>query len=431
VKILSRYILRECLTFFGVVILAFTGILLTIRMLRFASLIINKGVDVGQIALVFVSIIPSFLEIALPLAALLGVMLAFARFSGDSEIIVIRASGISIVELIKPVVILGVLLWALSLAISLELRPRGFRQLAQSLFEIARTRSTAGLTEGVFNKLGDLTLYAEKIDFATGALTHVLIDDRRDRAGRKVISATSGTLVSDPTARSIVLDLTTGAIHEQNEERYSITRFVNNRFVFDPNQVLGTRETDADKKANELSLAELRALRARFAARLAAPPEDSTTAAIVATKTFAEAGSTTLESEPALTPQQLRRKINRIDIERERRFSMPFAAFVLALVGLPLGVQPSRSQKTWGAGISAALGLAVFVIYYGILSIGLTLAESGAVPARIALWLPNIAALGIAVFALHRIGTERWQSIAAGLSSLHRLIPSFRRPASR
>jgi lipopolysaccharide export LptBFGC system permease protein LptF len=151
----------------------------------------------------------------------------------------------------------------------------------------------------------------------------------------------------------------------------------------------------------------------------------------VATKTFAEAGSTTLESEPALTPQQLRRKINRIDIERERRFSMPFAAFVLALVGLPLGVQPSRSQKTWGAGISAALGLAVFVIYYGILSIGLTLAESGAVPARIALWLPNIAALGIAVFALHRIGTERWQSIAAGLSSLHRLIPSFRRPASR
>lgn len=431
-KILSRYILRECVTFFGVVLLAFTGILLTIRMLRFASLIINKGVDVEQIALVFISIIPSFLEIALPLAALLGVMLAFARLSGDSEIVVLRASGISIGELIKPVLIIGTSLWLVSLVISIELRPRGFRQLSESLFEIARTRSTAGLTEGVFNKLGDLTLYAEKIDFTTGALTHVLIDDRRAAEGRQVISAASGTLLSNPAERTIVLDLARGAIHEQSSERYSITRFVNNRFVFDPNQVLGAKEADTDRRANELFLDEIATTRARFKAQLNAPPPPPVSPVLPAAATsVAAAVSPSSDLSPPLSPEQIRRKIRRLEIERERRFSMPFAAFVLALVGLPLGIQPSRSQKTWGIGLSAILGLGVFVVYYGFLSVGITLAENGSLPARVALWIPNIAALGIALFTTHRIGTERWHSIAAGIGELKRSFAPLQRVIRR
>jgi lipopolysaccharide export system permease protein len=417
VKIFTRYILRECLTYFGVILLAFTGILLTIRMLRFASLIINKGVEVEQIALVFVSIIPSFLEIALPLAVLLGVMLAFARFSGDSEIVVIRASGISITQLIKPVIVFGLIFWGVSLYISLELRPWGFKTLSQSLFEIARSRSTAGLTEGVFNKLGDLTLYAEKIDFSNGALTHVLIDDRRDKNARKVIAATSGVLVSDQTSQLIVLDLARGTIHEQAPERYSLTRFVNNRFVIDPNQVLGGKDGDTDKRANELTLTEIRELRGRLQVmkgEAEAPRADPVEAA--AEQIAQNNGGA--PPPPTLTPKQLERKINRLDIEVTRRFSMPFAAFILALVGMPLGVQPPRSQKTWGAGISAILGLLVFVIYYGFLSIGITLAENGALPAAVALWIPNLAALGLAFFTLHRIGGERWHSIAHGFEPL-------------
>jgi len=428
VKIFTRYILRECLTFFGVILLAFTGILLTIRMLRFASLIINKGVDVEQIALVFLAIIPSFLEIALPLAVLLGVMLAFARFSGDSEIVVIRASGISITQLIKPVLVFGLFFWGVGLFVSLELRPWGFKTLTQSLFEIARSRSTAGLTEGVFNKLGDLTLYAEKIDFTTGALSHVLIDDRREKSARKVISAAAGTLLSNPEEQTIVLDLSKGTIHEQEGERYSLTRFINNRFIIDPNQVMGDKSSDTDKRANELSLAEIRALRGRLetlhAEASAPPPSPLETKARAALKA---ATGAPVETAPALTPEQLQRKINRLDIEIARRFSMPFAAFILAIVGMPLGVQPPRSQKTWGAGISAMLGLLVFVVYYGFLSIGITLAERGTVSPTIALWFPNLAAMALAAFTLQRIGSERWHSIAHGFEPFMTLAKRLQR----
>lgn len=422
VKIFTRYILRECLTYFGVIILAFTGILLTIRMLRFASLIINKGVEVEQIAAVFVAIIPSFLEIALPLAVLLGVMLAFARFSGDSEIVVIRASGISITQLIKPVLWVGALFWGLSLFISIELRPWGFKTLSQSLFEIARSRSTAGLTEGVFNKLGDLTLYAEKIDFATGALTHVLIDDRRDKNARKVIAATSGTLVSDGVAQLIVLDLVRGTIHEQALERYSLTRFQNNRFIIDPNQVLGDKKADIDKRANELSLAEIAALRTQLEGMRAQSNSTPSPSEALAHRALEAATGQPAPPEATLTAAQLERKIYRLDIEAARRFSMPFAAFILAIVGMPLGVQPPRSQKTWGAGISAILALLVFVVYYGFLSIGIALAENGTLPATVALWIPNLVVTALALFTLQRIGSERWHSIAHGFEPILKLL---------
>ena len=78
-KILSRYVLKEIASFFAISLLTFTGLLLTIRMLRLTSLIVNRGVEIGQIATVFLAIIPTFLEIALPMSTLLGVMLAFAR----------------------------------------------------------------------------------------------------------------------------------------------------------------------------------------------------------------------------------------------------------------------------------------------------------------------------------------------------------------
>ena len=139
VKILSKYILKEILAYFVISLFIFTGILFTLRVLKLTSLIVNKGVLLSQVAVVFVSVIPAFLEIAVPLAALLGPMLTFARLSGDSEIIVVRASGISLFQLIRPILIFGLFASALALFVSHELKPWGFRNLSSTLFQIARS----------------------------------------------------------------------------------------------------------------------------------------------------------------------------------------------------------------------------------------------------------------------------------------------------
>src|SRR5262249_31935297 len=100
------------------------------------------------------------------------------------------------------------------------------------------------------------------------------------------------------------------------------------------------------------------------------------------------------------------------------RVSMPCASFFLALMALPLGIQPPRMQRAWGAGLSAVIGMLVFVIYYGLLSVGITLAEARVVPSTVALWLPNFILVGVSALTIHRIASEQWHSIAAGFESI-------------
>jgi hypothetical protein len=97
---------------------------------------------------------------------------------------------------------------------------------------------------------------------------------------------------------------------------------------------------------------------------------------------------------------------------------------------MPLGVQPARSQQTWGATISVLLGLAVFLLYYGALTIGWALADGYVLDPYVSAWLPNLLCLGIASYALTMIGTERWHSIAEGfhwpVKLMSRLIAKFK-----
>jgi lipopolysaccharide export LptBFGC system permease protein LptF len=90
---------------------------------------------------------------------------------------------------------------------------------------------------------------------------------------------------------------------------------------------------------------------------------------------------------------------------------MPYAALILAFVAVPLGVQPSRTQRAWGPTIAFAMGLAVFVIYYALLSLSMTLQDNGHVSAMVAAWIPNLFATAAAVGMLYAVASERIQSV--------------------
>ncbi len=402
--------------YFVLSLLGFTSILLTIKMIRFANLIVNKGVQFSQIAQVFLAIIPTFLEFAIPMAALLGVMMAFARLSGDSELIVTRASGISLINLIRPVLIFGALATACCFVVSHALKPWGYRKLSQVLFEIARSKSTSGLSEGVFNALGQVTLYAEKINYSTGALQNILIEDRRDNEVRKVIVARRGLISSDSVAQTISFHLSDGEIHEQAGQRYTLTHFISNALVFQADELIDVQSDKKETPPDEQDTADLRSgidatnaarpLEVELSAFIGPPLPASMTAHAELKKTEAKAEF-----------KSWRKRLSKLKIELGRRFSMPFAALLLALVALPLGIVPPRTQKTYGIGLSIALGAGIFVIYYGILSICFTISETRPAFIAVSLWLPNLVVAGIAAYTLWRIGTERWHSVAEAIGS--------------
>lgn len=398
-KIISRYVLKEVFTFFSISLLTFTGLLLTVRMLKLTSLIVNRGVEISQIATVFLAIIPTFLEIALPMATLLGVMLAFARMCGDSEMVVLRASGISILKFIVPIGIFALVIGGTGLFVSVVLRPWGFSTLSTALFEIARSKSTSGLTEGVFNKIGQLTLYAEKIDYQTGDLSKVIVDDKRNDTQRKVVIAKRGKIVADAETQTISLLLGEGVAHESDGQNYSRTAFQSNSLSVNP------MEMKDDSKKGQTS-------------RELAGPQLQQTIDHYKEKLRTTEGDGIEVYGQTLTRKELLKKFRRAKIEYGQRLSLPYASVVMAFIGMALGIMSPRTQRTWGAGFAATLGLVVFILYYSIFSIGLTMADSGALKVWIALWAPNIITTAIAALLVYKVGTEQWQSVSDGAQRL-------------
>lgn len=408
-RLLSRYVLKEVLIFFSISLLTFTGLLLTLRMLKLTSLIVNRGVALGQIATVFVAIIPTFLEIALPMSALLGVMLAFARMCGDSEVVVFKASGVGLASFIKPLGIFALGIGLISLYVSCVLRPWGFDALSNALFDIAKSKSTSGLSEGVFNKLGEITLYAEKIDYATGELSHVIVDDKRDISQRKVVIAKRGTILADPVAQTISLLLAEGVAHESIEGKYTRTAFVSNSLSVNPAELRD--DTKKGITARELTTARLKDLIREYKTTLRSSDAEK----------FEVYGQ-------SISRAELQKKFRRAKVEHGQRFSLPCASIIMTFIGFAIGIMSPRTQRSWGAGFAATLGLVVFMLYYGIFSMGLALADSGKMHVGLALWLPNLVASLIALLLVHRIVTERWASVSEGVfSATQSLLGRFKR----
>jgi lipopolysaccharide export system permease protein len=358
---LQRYFLREVAIPFLYGIGVFTFILLIARMLKLVELVVNRGVPLVEIGKLFTYILPTFLEVTVPMALLLAVLLSFGRLSADSEIVALKTSGISLYQMIVPVLLFTTIVYALSLFLALYARPWGNSRLKAGLYEIAKTRASAGLTERVFNDdFAGLVIYVEHIQPPGDQLGGILIADGRDPNQRNTVLARRGFLVGNEETHTVTLRLLDGSIHTfvPGEKSYHKTDFT----VYDVSLNLAAalaKFSEREKDAQEMTLGELRA----------------------AIKAKAAAG----------------RPANSELVELHRKFSVPFACLVFGLVGVPLGIQPARAVKSRGFSVS----LALIFLYYLLLTAGETMAEKGVLAPVIALWLPNaiFAMLGLGLFA--------------------------------
>jgi lipopolysaccharide export system permease protein len=356
---LDRYIFLEILAPFGLGVAAFTFILLIARILKLVELVINRGVPLLQTFKLFSCILPFFLEVTVPTAMLLAVLIALGRLSADSEITALRASGISLTQIARPIAAFIVLTWVLTSALSLYVRPWSHGVMRHTLYEIAKSRAAAGLSAQVFNDdFENLVIYVNRIDPATNILERVVIADDRNPEQRSTLFAREGRIVPDEGAQMLVLRLLDGSIHTlaREEESYHKTDFAEYDVRLDLTTLTTLDQTSASPE--EMTIGELRAALARKASRgrNAAP----------------------------------------LEVELHRKFSIPFACFVFGLIAIPLGIQPVRAVRSRGFAVSLALTFCYYVLLTG----GETLALEGYLPAALALWIPNLVlgALGIYLY---------------------------------
>jgi lipopolysaccharide export system permease protein len=366
-KIVHRYIFAEILVPFLLGLSIFTFVLLIARLVRLIELVVNRGIPATQVLGIFVYLLPTFLELTVPMAMLLAILVAFGRLSTDTEITAFRASGLSLYQLTPPVAMFVTLVMVLTAGLAWYGRPWGNRALKAAMWDIARTRASAGLKPQVFNDdFPGLIIYAEQIEPGADRLVDVLIADERDPQSQNTVFAREGFMVSDPARETVTLRLVDGSIHTTDTPTQASyqTQFRSYDVNLDLRAALaGSRERGDDPK--ELTVGEL---------------------------------------EEAIAAKRAQGKpVTGELVEFHRKFAFPFACIVFGLVGVPLGIQPARAVRSRGFAVS----LAVIFAYYILLSIGQGLAEQQRVAPIVGLWLPNVifGAIGIALF--RRAGREQ------------------------
>ena len=160
-KIINRYILKEISIPFFLTLFVFTFILLMGKILQLMDLMVNKGVSFIDISKLILFLMPSFLVFTIPTAFLISILIGLGRLSGDNEITVFKASGISLYQLLFPIAVASLIAFIMTAVITFFLVPHSNYATRNLLFDIARQKASIGIKEKVFNDdFKDLVLYA-------------------------------------------------------------------------------------------------------------------------------------------------------------------------------------------------------------------------------------------------------------------------------
>src|SRR5260370_15839799 len=125
---LDRYILRQCLSVMIFVTAALSAAVWLAQSLRLVDLIVNRGMSVELFLYMALLILPRFFDIVLPIGAFIAVLFVFNRLTSESELVVMRASGLGPLVLARPVFLLAGIAFLALLSLSAYFLPASNRE---------------------------------------------------------------------------------------------------------------------------------------------------------------------------------------------------------------------------------------------------------------------------------------------------------------
>src|SRR5215831_18282439 len=144
---LTRYTLRQTLATTVFVTLALTAAIWLTQSLRLVDLIVNRGLSVGVFVYLGMLTLPRFIDIVLPIGVFIAVLFTYHRLMAESEIVVMRAAGLSQYGLAKPALLLGLIAAAVLMSLSAYFLPAANRAFKDLQFEIRNKFVSAILQE--------------------------------------------------------------------------------------------------------------------------------------------------------------------------------------------------------------------------------------------------------------------------------------------
>jgi len=360
-RILTRYVLREITAHALIGVAIFTFVLFTRDLGHILELVVRASAPLPSVIEIFSYTIPLAFTYTLPMSVLVGILIGLSRLAADSEITAMRASGLGVWNFLRMASLFVLGAWLLALVNGVYIAPRAQAALGRLEGHLKGSQVSFEIQPRVFYEgFPKIVVYVQDVKNAQGAAIWkgVFMADLTDAANPRITLAREGIVISEGPDR-LHLHLIDGSEHEtdpKDADHYQISTFEQTDI---PIELPPTEnKVDESQPASEMDIATLH--------------------------------RKTLSSDP-LSARWYR-------IELHRRFALPTACLVLALVGIPLGLSSKKSGKSGGFVLTILLVFA----YYVISLIGVSLARQGRVPPWFGSWLADIVFLGLAVFLLFR-----------------------------
>ncbi|MBI5969670.1 MAG: LPS export ABC transporter permease LptF [Deltaproteobacteria bacterium] len=347
-RVITTYIFKEIGVPFLLGLLILTVTALLSKVVKLVDLIFSHGAGLFFVLEFVASAAPSFLIYTVPVAFLIAVLMASTRLSSDSEITALKAAGISLNALLRPVLFMAAIAFAADLTLTLYVFPWGNLNMKRLVFEAGKTALTSGIEEKTFyDRFLGATLYVDRINPETRTMEGIFIS-QQSGDGVNFFFAKSGAIAPSEDNSRVYLKLDDGASHRQNKGigDYNIVEFKSYTLELgltgvDPGRIQG--RSNRELYAGEL-LEKARELKLRG-------------------------------ENPAP-----------VIIDAHKRFALPVSIFVFSLLGVPLGLQKVRSSRFTGFGVA----LGVVLLYYIASTAFETLGENGRLNPVLAVWGSNI-----------------------------------------
>ena len=361
-RILTRYILREVSSHALIGALVFTFVIFMRDLARILELVVRNSAPLPSVAELFFLTLPTALTVTLPMAVLVGILIGLSRLAADSEVTAMRAIGLGSGTFLRVVMIFAIAIWMFAMVNNVYFAPKSAAALSDLQEKLKSSQASFEVQPRVFYEdFKDYVLYVEDTTPASGAALWkgVFLADLSNPAAPKITLAREGAVTAEGPD-NLRLHLLDGSTHEtvpKTPDQYSISTFSQSDI---PIQLPAS-----NAQKNEV------------------------------TPTVELPTSQLLSEAKKLDPVKARL----LEIEFHRRFALPTACLVLALVGVPLGLSAKKGGKSTGF----VLTIALVFLYYLISLAGMSLARQGKFPVGPGVWLGNITFFVAGLFLVWRV----------------------------
>ncbi len=375
-RLLDRYLLRETVGPLTLGLLVFTFLALLQKLFQFAELIIESDVEVRVVLQLLAYTLPQIIVLTIPMAFLFAILLAIGRMAADSELVAMRASGISLFSVYRPILLMSLLLAAVTTYLMTVTLPAGNKATLELQLAILKRNVNQQVKPRVFyDGLQERVLYVFESAESEDGWRGVFLADAVPGPEQQVIVGETGAINLTPgNGRPPVLMFGLADVHEvdtNDPSTYRLQRLRDASIVIEDRHFRRNEGLVLDKDVRSMTLSEL-------------------------VERAEEPGSSDDARNKAL-------------VEIHKKFAIPGACIVFGLYGIPLGFRNRRSGRSSGFLISVTM----FLFYYVMLGNGEEAAVNGQVPPWLAMWAPNILLLVLGAFLLWRRNRDKGLMIGA------------------